>query len=112
MPEVQRGDLSDTSQQPLQAGRLEMSTGWKWKRRLQVSIFYGMLTVIRQNGKVIVVVFVRRGLPEALESRRQRYCSGTLELSPDPKLPFPPLPLQVAGELTFLDIPLHRSSNC
>lgn len=73
-----------------------------------MSIFYGTLTVIRQNGTVIVVVFVRRLLSEALESRRQRYCSGTLELSPDPKLPSPPPPLQVAGELMFLDIPLHK----
>jgi len=55
-----------------------------------------MLTVIRQNGTIRVMVFARRGLSETLESRRQRYCSGALELSPDPKLPSPlPLKLEV-----------------
>lgn len=40
-----------------------------------------MLTIIRQNGTTHrVMVFVRKGLSETLESRRQRYCSGTLEL--------------------------------
>ena len=52
-----------------------------------------MLTVIRQNGTIRDLAFARKELPETLESRRQRYCSGRLELSTDPKLPssLPPI---------------------